>query len=99
MLLENFLSILKREMYPLIRAAAMLVVKAMASFPQQEDLQEIALATLVGLLQGDSKCKQTVREAGALLSFGSNNRLEERFTAVGEAGQVQVSSKMMNNTI
>lgn len=43
--------------------APALVVKAMCDFPLQDDLQEIALGVLVGLSQGDAKCKQAVKEA------------------------------------
>lgn len=77
--------------------APALVVKAMCDFPLQDDLQEIALGVLVGLSQGDAKCKQAVKEAARGLGTGPTTKLVQRLSATGDA--LQSSVKMMNNNI
>lgn len=63
--------------------APALVVKVMCDFPWQDDLQEIALGVLVGLSQGDAKCKQAVKEAAKGLGTGPTTKLVERLSAAG----------------
>ena len=61
--------------------APRLAIRALQAFPREDELASVACQVLVGLSQGDAKCKQSVIAAAAeVLGTGNGSKLVQRLS-------------------